>query len=180
MKDADRGTLIAHDGRPAVRFTRRYAHPVERLWTAVTDPQELVRWFPSRVRMQPRIGGTIEFYGDPNIPDAPGQSGTVLVYEPPRRLSFTWWANEVHFLLEPSDDGGCVLTLIDVLESSDTAARNAAGWSVCLAELDKVVSGMIADGPHGASAASWSELYADYVAAGMPSGAAIPGGAETR
>ena len=70
-----------------------------------------------------------------------------------------------------------MLTLTDVIESRDAAARNAAGWAVCLAELDKHVAGLIAGGPHGSTAESWREHYADYVTAGMPSGAAIPGGA---
>ena len=172
----DRGTLVDHDGRPAVRFRREYAHPVERLWVAITEPHELARWFPSEVRMQPEAGGTIEFYGDPNSPDS-GHTGTILVYEPPRLLAYTWGASELHFALEARDDGGCVLTLTDVLEARDAAARNAAGWTVCLAELGKHLAGQFAGGPHGETAESWREHYDDYVAAGMPSGASIPGGA---
>ena len=81
-----RGTLIEHDGRPAVRFSRRYDQPVERVWAAVTDRGELSRWFPSDVRLEPRAGGTIEFAADPNIPPT---TGTVLAYDPPRRLAFS-------------------------------------------------------------------------------------------
>jgi hypothetical protein len=83
----------------------------------------------------------------------------------------------LHFALEASDDGGCVLTLTDVLEALDAAARNAAGWTVCLAELGKHLAGHVADGPHSETAESWREHYEDYVATGMPSGAYIPGGA---
>jgi uncharacterized protein YndB with AHSA1/START domain len=172
----DRGTLIDHDGRPAVRFRREYAYPVERLWVAITDPDELARWFPSKVRMQPRLGGTIEFYGDPNLPEA-GNSGTILVYEPPHRLGYSWQENELHFTLEPAGDGGCVLTLTDVLEARDAAARNAAGWTVCLAELGKHLAGQADGGPHSGTAQSWRQHYEEYIAAGMPSGAFIPDGA---
>jgi uncharacterized protein YndB with AHSA1/START domain len=172
----DRGTLVAHDGRPAVRFRRRYAHPVERLWAAITDPAELSHWFPSQVRIQPKPGGTIEFYGDPNMPET-AFSGTILAFEPHRRLAFTFGGSELHFSLEPSGDDGCVLTLTDVLDSRDAAARNAAGWTVCLAELGKLLAGQAADGPHSTTAEPWQEHYAAFVAAGMPSGAALPGGA---
>jgi uncharacterized protein YndB with AHSA1/START domain len=171
----DRGTYFEHNGRPAVRFQRTYPHPVERLWAAVTETGELSHWFPSTVRIEPRAGGKIEFSDDPNLEPS---VGTVLAFEPPRRLAYTWGGDELHFELEPADNDSCTLTLINVLEASDTAARNAAGWSVCLAELDKYVSGAAAEGPHSDSAVSWRPLYDDYVAQGMPSGAPIPGAPE--
>ncbi len=167
----DMGTFISYQGRPAVRFRRGYNHPAKRLWTAITDPDELSRWFPSKVVMQPRAGGSIEFSGDPNMPTS---SGTILEYDPPTRLAYSWGGNELHFELEPAGDGGCVLTLINVLEAADEAARNAAGWSVCLAELDKLVAGAVTAGPHAESAQSWREYYDGYIAAGLPSGAEIP------
>lgn len=172
----ERGTLIDHDGRPAVRFRRELAQPAERVWAAITDPGDLARWFPSQVRMEQKVGGTIEFYGDPNQPEV-RSTGTILVYEPPARLAYTWLTSELHFMIEPSAGGGCVLTLTDVLEARDTAARNAAGWAVCLAELDKHLAGIAASGPHSDTAESWRRHYEDYVAAGLPSGAWVPGGA---
>jgi uncharacterized protein YndB with AHSA1/START domain len=171
----ERGTLIDHDGRPAVRFRREFAQPAERVWDAITTPDDLAHWFPSKVRIEPRVGGTIEFYGDPNMPEA-SSSGTILVFEPPTRLAYTWHVTELHFTLEATGDGGCVLTLINVLESRDEAARNAAGWTMCLAELGKHVAGQRADGPHSDTAQTWRQLYDEYVAAGMPSGASIPSG----
>lgn len=172
----ERGTLIDHDGRPAVRFRRDFAHPVERLWAAITDPDDLAHWFPSKVRMEPWAGGTIEFFGDPNLPET-RSSGTILEFEPPTRLAYSWHASELHFTIEPAGDGGCVLTLTDVLEASDAAARNAAGWTVCLAELGKHLAGQRADGPHSDTAESWKRHYDEYISTGMPSGAWIPAGA---
>jgi uncharacterized protein YndB with AHSA1/START domain len=164
----DRGTYIEHEGRPAVRFERVYPHPIERVWAAVSEPEGLAHWFPSTVTIEPRKGGTITFSDDPNVEPA---TGTVLRYEPPRALSFSWYGDELHLDLTPHEDGGCTLTLINVLEARDTAARNAAGWSVCLAELTKHLSG-----PHGESSElPWEPLYEAYVADGMPSGAPIPG-----
>jgi len=57
------------------------------------------------------------------------------------------------------------------------AARDAAGWTVCLAELGKHLAGQVAGGPHSETAESWREHYEAYVAAGMPSGSYIPAGA---
>jgi uncharacterized protein YndB with AHSA1/START domain len=168
----DLGTFVTVNGRPAVRFRRSYDHPAERVWTALTDPGELPHWFPSTVAMQPHAGGTIEFSGDPNMPLS---TGTILEFQPPRRLAYTWGSTELHFELEAAGESGCVLTLINVLEARDEAARNAAGWSVCLAELDKLLADAVADGPHAdAAAQSWRGYYDTYIAAGLPYGAGIP------
>jgi uncharacterized protein YndB with AHSA1/START domain len=171
----ERGTLIDLDGRPAVRFRREFARPAERVWAAITNSDDLAHWFPSKVQMELRAGGTIEFSGDPNLPDS-ASTGTILVFEPPARLAFTWHASELHFTIEPAGDG-CTLTLTDVLDARNAAARNAAGWEVCLAELDKHLTGDSTTGPHSETAGSWRKHYDDYVAAGMPSGAWIPDGA---
>ncbi|HEX4700574.1 MAG TPA: SRPBCC family protein [Pseudonocardiaceae bacterium] len=169
----DLGTYIEHEGRPAVRFERAYPHPVSRLWAAITEPGDLSHWFPATVSIRrPDVGGTIEFTGDPN---AEPTAGTILVFDPPTRLAYTWGADELHFHLKPNGDNACTLTLIDVLESRDAAARNAAGWTVCLLELDHHIAGEPTKGPHSDTAEPWQPLYDSYVAAGMPAGAPIPG-----
>jgi uncharacterized protein YndB with AHSA1/START domain len=159
-------------GRPAVRFERAYAGSAERVWSAVTEPGELARWFPSSVTFEPRPGGTVRFSGDPNVADS---EGTVLVFAPPTEFAFTWGGNDVH--LEVRDDGAgrSRLTLVDVLSDASEAARNAAGWDVCLGVLDALLAGGDPAGPHSAAAADWQSRYDAYIQAGMPSGAAIPG-----
>ena len=54
------GTLQTIDGRPALRFERRLAHPIERVWRAVTEPAELARWFVAPVPWTPALGETFE------------------------------------------------------------------------------------------------------------------------
>ncbi|MGH3630113.1 MAG: SRPBCC family protein [Sciscionella sp.] len=169
----DRGSYLEHEGRPAVRFERIYPHPITRVWDAVARPDGLARWFPSTVDLEGRVGGTISFFDDPNT--APS-TGTVLVFDPPEHLAFTWADNELHVDLEAIDDDHTRLILTDVLAARDEAARNAAGWTVCLGELDKQLAGQRSEGPHSATAAAWQPIYDDYVAAGMPSGADIPTG----
>src|SRR4051812_41958498 len=94
------------DGRPAVQFERVYSHPTERVWMAITDPDELIAWFPSRAVIEPAVGGSVSFTGDPYGEDA---TGTVLAYEPPRRLAFTWGPDELHFELAPVGAAACKL-----------------------------------------------------------------------
>ncbi|MGW2562774.1 SRPBCC family protein [Streptomyces sp. NPDC001514] len=168
----NRGTFITFDGRPAVQFQRSYPRPVEQVWAAVSEPEGLAHWFPSTVRLEPHAGGKIEFSDDPHMY---ASTGTVLAFEPPHRFAFTWEGDEIHLELAPEGDSGCRLTLTNVLAAENTAARNAAGWSVCLAELDKHLAGAPAEGPHSESAEPWQPYYDAYVAEGMPSGAEIPG-----
>lgn len=168
----DLGSYVEHDGRPAVRFERVYAHPVERVWAAVTEPDELRHWFPSTIHLEQRAGGRVRFSGDPYTEDS---TGTVLAFEPLRHLAFTWGGDEVHLYVEPAPEG-CRLTFIDVLGARDEAARNGAGWHVCLEELAKWLAGVTSDGPHGDTTTPWTPTYDAYVAAGVPSGAWVPDG----
>ena len=55
------GTLETIDDRPALRFERRLAHPVDAVWRAVTEPAELAHWFPSSVSGDVRVGGRLSF-----------------------------------------------------------------------------------------------------------------------
>jgi uncharacterized protein YndB with AHSA1/START domain len=174
------GTFVDAEDRPAVRFTLDVQQPLDRVWRAVTDPDELRAWFPSTVSYRPRVGASIHFTDDPNLPST---SGTVLAYDAPRRFAFGWGDDELWFDLSvPSADAGpvCRLVLTDVLELRDAAARNAAGWEVCLDALELHLDGVARDdgetGPHTArSRQEWREYYEEYVSVGMPSGAPIPG-----
>jgi uncharacterized protein YndB with AHSA1/START domain len=166
----DPGTYLELDGRPAVRFVRTYPHSIDTVWAAITEPAQSALWFPSIMTIEPRVGGLVSFTGDPHMPDS---TGSVLAYDPPRELAFSWGADEMHLGLVASG-GGCVLTLINVLEHRSAAARNASGWHVCLHQLDRLVSGTVAGGPHATDAQDWRPIYDAYVAAGLPSGAEIP------
>ena len=158
------------DDRAAVQFERVYAHPLSRVWQAVADPEELRAWFPSSLVFEPVVGGAVTFAGDPNVADA---DGIVLEYEPPRAFAFTWGDNEIRLHLETAGDDGCRLRLTDKLAAENEAARNAAGWDVCLHGLDRLIEHDEIGNPHG-SDIDWPASYAAYVQAGMPSGAPIP------
>lgn len=163
------------DGRPAVRFERIYDHPAERVWALVTEPAELAYWFPSpRITLDLVLGGEITFGGDPNMPDLV-TTGRVLDVDPPRRLAFSWGGDELWFELVALDGGRTRFTLTNVLGARDTAARNAAGWDVCLTALDARAAGRPIDGPHSGPPARWQSRYERYVAAGLPAGAPVPG-----
>jgi uncharacterized protein YndB with AHSA1/START domain len=166
------GTYLEIDGRPALRFVREYGHPTERVFALLTDPAELTHWFPAAVAPASWAPGaeltfTFEAPGD-------GGTGTVLAHEPPHRVAFSWAGDELWFALETLADGRTRLTFTHLLDERDAAARNAAGWEVCLDALDTAVAGA-PDAPSGGRTPGWEAIYEAYVAAGLPSGAPIPG-----
>jgi len=86
--------------------------------------------------------------------------GRVVELEPPRVFAFLWGKDLLRLELAPEGDGSR-LTLTQTLEP-DEAARNAAGWHVCLDRL----AGEDTD---------WEPLYEEYQRRGVPAGAEIPG-----
>ena len=153
------GTYETIDGKPAVRFERIYPHPVEHVWRSVTEPDELAHWFPTTVEVDLREGGAMAF----TFPGAEMEpmDGSVVELDPPRRFAFLWGDELLRFELAPDGDG-TRLTLTHLISNADEAARNAAGWHVCLDKL-------------GAVESDWEPLYEEYQRRGLPAGAVIPG-----
>lgn len=126
--------LSPHGDRWTVRLERRLAHPVDRVWRALTEPDHVAQWFPVRIDGEWRPGAPLRF-GDEATP-----GGEVLGVDPPRRLAFTWGDNELHLELEPDGDG-TTLRLRHVFDDRPGAASFATGWHQCLAALAAVVAG---------------------------------------
>jgi uncharacterized protein YndB with AHSA1/START domain len=149
------GTLHEEDGRFFLRFERRLAHPPEKVWTALTDPAELTHWFPVDVQADLRPGGKMQFTFRQD--EAPPFDGEVLVYDPPRVFAYRWGPDVLRWELH-ADDGGTVLTLTDTLEEQGKAARDGAGWQVCLEALGARLDGAEAPGPD-----RWKQVHPGYV-----------------
>lgn len=161
------------DGLYAVLvFEIDFAFPLEQVWAALVEPDELAHWFPSRVSVDLRRGGRVQFSEDPDL--EPG-SGEVTDVQRLARFAYTWGADEIVQELAAAD-GATKLHFVHVLSDRSTAARNAAGWTVCLQELRKHLAGGAEGGTRGPKAPAWAPVYAAYVALGFPHGAPIPGG----
>jgi uncharacterized protein YndB with AHSA1/START domain len=114
--------------RWSVRLVRRYPHPVETVWRAVSEPEHLAAWFPSTVELDPQVGGEVRF--GPAFDGDPGLTGEVLAWEPPHLLAFTWDADAIRFELAATDDG-TELVLLHAFDDRAGAASFAAGWDGC-------------------------------------------------
>jgi uncharacterized protein YndB with AHSA1/START domain len=145
-------TLLRAGARPVLRFERQLAKPVDVVWRAVTDPVEMRTWFPTRIEIEEWKAGAplLHVFEDHDIDPLPG---TVLEWDPPRRVSFTWGTDTIGFELTPRPDGGTTFVLTEELDAN-IAARNAAGWEVCLDRLE-----------HGTDGESWKPRFDRYVSA---------------
>ena len=148
-------TLLREGARPVLRFERHLARPVEDVWRAVTDPTEMRSWFPTRVEIAEwKVGASLTHHFDGH--DIDPLPGTVLEWDPSRRVRFTWGEDTIGFDLTPAPDGGTVFVLTEEL-SAGHAARNAAGWESCLDRLE-----------HGSETEPWQPRFEHYVAAFEP------------
>jgi uncharacterized protein YndB with AHSA1/START domain len=163
------------DGRPTLRLERRLAHPVTTVWTALTDPAELTRWFPSTIEGELREGARLSF-SFPEHPEAPDMAGRVTEFDPPRELGFYWGADHVRFELAPAGEE-TDLRLTVLLDSADKAARDGAGWHVCVARLEAALDGAGEDALKAISD-GWRPHYDEYARRGFPATAPIPGAPE--
>lgn len=87
---------------------RQVVMPVtpERLWAALTDPDQMVGWFGARVEWELKPGSPARFHGD----DGHDRAGRVEVVRPGRHLRFRWW---------PDPSGGAAAAL-EVAEAEVT------------------------------------------------------------
>ena len=165
------GTFETLDGRPALLFERRLDHPPAKVWDAVTQPEGLDHWFPAAVDYEPTAGAEMTFTFRDG--DHPVTHGEVIDFDPPRRFAFTWSDAEIRIELEPRDSG-CLLRFTHVFEAEDQAARDAAGWHVCLERLERALAGEAVAAPGTEMTDRHRELYAKYLDLGLPSGAPVP------
>jgi uncharacterized protein YndB with AHSA1/START domain len=163
------------DDKPTLRFERRIAHPVQDVWEAVTQPSELAHWFPCEVEVDLRLGGKMKFhFPELALPDqASTLLGEVTEFDPPTRFAFLWGEDHLHFALEPIGDGqACMLRFTVELDSRDKAARDGAGWHVCLDALERRLDGDTVERPDESD--EWRTHYEEYERRGFPTGAEIP------
>ncbi len=148
-------------GGGRVRFERSFAHPVERVWDAITRPEELAQWFlpfAAEIELDLAVGGTYEMRMDD--PESTVMTFTVLQVEPPRVFEFTSMDDgTMRWELEPQGDG-CKLVLTQTMSSFARAVENhyASGMHHSLERLEALLDGK----PIEWSWPRWEELRDGY------------------
>ena len=145
------GTLEQVDGRPALRFTRRLAHPVERVWRAVTAYDELAAWFVA----------PMEFTAAGQRFEAMDQTAEVLRFEAPHVLEWEWGGERFSFDLRPDGDG-TLLTFVHVFGDRDHGANYASGWHFHFDRLEAHLAGEPVRDADPARLVTLNDRYAEH------------------
>jgi len=114
----------------------------EQVWAALTDPDQLKRWFPTKdARVDLRPGGELYLEWD-----EVRATGTFEEIDPPNRLVYRWHpagdeypSTTVEFTLADAADGaGTQLTVVErgfAQLPAQNRADNSEGWTSELGEL---------------------------------------------
>jgi uncharacterized protein YndB with AHSA1/START domain len=92
--------------RFTMRYERRYPHPIEMVWDAVSTGEHLDVWMLPTSRVERRRGGRCSFTWGGDEADYV-QVGTVTEFDPPRRITYAFdeAARFMRFDLAPDGDG---------------------------------------------------------------------------
>jgi uncharacterized protein YndB with AHSA1/START domain len=152
------GTIEEMDGRYVLRFERRFEHPVEKVWDALTRPEQITQWWgEGEVHLDLVEGGKydIRTTGPPELveaviaeagTDALVSHDTVLRVEPPCLFEHTFGSDPgstARWELQRDGDG-CRLTLTHTEPPGfdvANAPRDLGGWHTVLDQLDVLLDG---------------------------------------
>ena len=140
------GTLgMTEDGRFALRFERRLAHPPQKAWRALTETDRLRAWFVQildydRPALDLRPGARQAF---PPAPEHAGPGtghGAMLRADPPRLLEYIGDAETLRWELTP-DGPGSLLVFTDIFPDRGSASALGAGRHAGLGLLEAALDG---------------------------------------
>lgn len=156
-------TLEKEGGRYVLTVERRLGEPPEKVWRALTSRDQLSQWFPCDVEGEWTVGSRLRFeflHGEGEGLSEEDLQGEVLAVDEPRLLEFRWGTDVLKYELTPDGDG-CHFRLTHSFDDPSGGARNAAGWEICLENLDLLIEGV---GFVKFVAKVWRAKFAHYVA----------------
>ncbi len=126
-----------------IERTEVFAASIERVWRAISSPDELSRWFghEARLELEPGFEGAIVWENHGSF------AVRVEEVQPPRRLVWSWVhepgvpfteapATRVEWTLAERPDGGTTLHLRESgFRTDEHFGQNTEGWAEELAEL---------------------------------------------
>lgn len=154
-----RGTVIRDDEGMRLEFVRIYPDPIDRVWRAVTDPDELAVWFGTW-RGDPSTG-TIEV--SPLEGDGSFEPAELVVCDPPRQVSIVLTSADGPWPLTVTlseVEGGTELVFVHRLAEPYDATSVGPGWQYFLDRLAATLASTPM--PDGEDWSSYEPLGASY------------------
>ena len=152
------------EGRPTLVLSRHVRHSPERVWVALTVPDELCKWAPffsSRDLSEP---------GDARLKPTSGDSeesaSVVRQSVFPSLLEYTWGNDVLRWELEP-EGTGTRLRLFHTVQGPDWLPRVAADWHLCVLVAERLLDGNPIGriGGKNAKDYGWDNLHGLYARA---------------
>ena len=104
-----------------VTFRRTSRQPPARVWAALTEPDQIARWWRHPARVDLRVGGAYRV----DFGDGGGLDGVIVRLQPERGLAYVWGRAVVEWTLEPAG-AGCRYTF---RHHGQEPAPEGAGWT---------------------------------------------------
>lgn len=151
QKHAD-GVIGRDDqGRSVLSFERYLKFPIDRVWRAITDPNEVRGWLRG-MDIDARVGGaiTLRFPGDKMEAGSSAAKGQITAFEPPFLIEY--WTNIVNSQNEKArhimrwqlkeQQDGCLLNFSTTFNLGERASNSIiCGWHHCLELLENSLEG---------------------------------------
>lgn len=153
-------------------FERRFSHPPERVWRALTAKEQIPKWAPyGPDRDLDTVGPASLHMNDGSEP--PDYDISVDEVVPGKLLRHSWGLSVLEWQLEASDNG-TRLILNHSVPNPEWVTSAAAGWHLCFDFVELLMNG-IEFGPivpvsgEAAMAYGWEKLARHYASVlGMP------------
>jgi uncharacterized protein YndB with AHSA1/START domain len=153
-KDGDRWTVV---------FVKDLGHTPDKVWAALTQPDQLTRWAPfTSDRGLGSLGeATLTMLDAGDIGELP--PAQVTRADRPTLLEYDWGEDRLRWELAPTP-AGTRLTLRHTVSDLDVGAKVAAGWHLCILVADRLLEGSPIEPIRGQDAMrfGWENLRAAY------------------
>jgi len=144
-------------------LVRELPHPPEKVWRALTDPDELRHWAPYDSDKNLGQAGTQVTLTTVGAPSPHVVQTTVKRADAPNELEFEWGGGDLRWELRPHGSG-TRLTLWAKIDRR-YVAMGAAGWHICLDVLGHLLDGDAIGRMAGVDVLQfegWQRLNAEY------------------
>ena len=163
-------------GQAVIRFERRLAHPITRVWAALTEPDELVKWW-GEAQLDLAVGGSfkLRWLNTDDEGNSVEMDAKIAELEPPRLLEIVGdWGGEspdgeriddtrasLRWELEPGGDSTLLRFTNTLALSAEGRTMVPAGWHYHLDALATALDGGSVD--IADPWAAWEPIHEAYL-----------------